>query len=40
MILESATRLFSEKGFGEATVSAIAKGSGITPSSLYTYFKS
>jgi TetR/AcrR family fatty acid metabolism transcriptional regulator len=39
-ILDSATREISEKGFAEATVSDIAKGAGMAPSGLYTYFRS
>ncbi len=38
-ILDSATRVISEKGFAEATVSEIAKGAGMAPSGIYTYFK-
>lgn len=39
-ILDSATRVISEKGFADATVSEIAKGAGIGGSGIYTYFKS
>lgn len=39
-ILDSATRVISEKGFAEATVQEIAKGSGMAASGIYTYYKS
>ena len=39
-ILDSATRVISEKGFADATVSEIAKGAGMGGSGIYTYFKS
>lgn len=39
-ILAAATRVISEKGFAEATVSEIAKGAGMAGSGIYTYFKS
>ncbi len=39
-ILESATRVFSEKGFADATVSEIARGADLGPTAIYTYFKS
>lgn len=39
-ILESATRVISEKGFAEATVSEVAKGAGMAASGIYTYFRS
>jgi TetR/AcrR family fatty acid metabolism transcriptional regulator len=38
-ILESATIVFSEKGFGDATLSEIAKGAGLTSSGIYLYYK-
>lgn len=38
-ILESATRVFSEKGFADATLSEIAKGAGLTSSGIYLYYK-
>ena len=38
-ILESATKVFSEKGFADATISEIAKGSGLTTSGIYIYYK-
>jgi TetR/AcrR family fatty acid metabolism transcriptional regulator len=38
-ILESATRVFSEKGFADATISEIAKGAGLTSSGIYLYYK-
>jgi len=39
-ILDSATRVISEKGFADATVSDIASGAGMAGSGMYTYFKS
>ena len=36
-ILESATKVFAEKGFADATISEIAKGAGLTGSGIYTY---
>ncbi|WP_028315559.1 TetR/AcrR family transcriptional regulator [Desulfatibacillum aliphaticivorans] len=39
-ILQSATRLFSQMGFSQATLSQVAKGAGITTSGIYNYFKS
>lgn len=38
-ILESATRVFSAKGFADATLSEIAKGAGLTSSGIYLYYK-
>ena len=38
-ILESATRVFSEKGFFESTISDIARGAGIADSGVYHHFK-
>ena len=38
-IVESATRVFSEKGFFESTISDIAKGSRMADSGVYKYFK-
>src|SRR6056297_2859438 len=40
VILDSATRVISGKGYPDATVSEIAKGAGMAPSGIYTYFKS
>jgi len=40
VILDSATRVISGKGYADATVSEIAKGAGMAPSGIYTYFKS
>ncbi|MBS3758870.1 MAG: TetR/AcrR family transcriptional regulator [Desulfobacterales bacterium] len=39
-ILASATRVISEKGFADATVSEIANGADLAGSGIYTYFKS
>jgi TetR/AcrR family transcriptional regulator, fatty acid metabolism regulator protein len=39
-ILESATKVFSGKGFANATISEIAKGAGLTSSGIYLYYKS
>ncbi|MGB9499397.1 MAG: TetR/AcrR family transcriptional regulator [Dissulfuribacterales bacterium] len=39
IILESATKIFSEKGFADATISEIAKGAGLTSSGIYSYYK-
>lgn len=39
-ILDSATRVISEKGFADAKVSEIAEGAGMAASGIYTYFKS
>lgn len=39
IILDSATGVLSEKGFADATISEIARGAGLTPSGIYTYFK-
>ncbi|MDM8526553.1 TetR/AcrR family transcriptional regulator, partial [Desulfococcaceae bacterium HSG8] len=38
-ILESAIKVFAEKGFADATVSEIAKGAGLGASGIYIYFK-
>lgn len=38
-ILESATRVFSEKGFFESTISDIARGAGIAESAVYHHFR-
>lgn len=38
-ILDSATKVFSEKGFANATISEIAKGAGLTTSGIYLYYK-
>ena len=38
-ILKSATKLFSEYGFSNATLSQISNGAGITTSGIYNYFK-
>jgi TetR/AcrR family fatty acid metabolism transcriptional regulator len=38
-ILQSATEVFSKKGFAEATISDIARGAGITDSGVYHYFR-
>ena len=40
VILDSATRVISAKGYADATISEIAKGAGMAPSGIYTYFKS
>lgn len=39
-ILDIATRIFSEKGFNESTISEIAKSVGIGDSAIYDYFAS
>ncbi len=39
VILESATRIFSEKGFADAKISEIAKGANLTSSGIYLYYK-
>ena len=39
-IITEALRLFSEKGYGEVTVSQIAEAVGIKPPSLYKHFQS
>ena len=39
-IITEALRLFSEKGYGEVTVSQIAEVVGIKPPSLYKHFQS
>ena len=38
-ILESATIVFSDKGFASATISEIARGAGLTTSGIYLYYK-
>jgi AcrR family transcriptional regulator len=39
-ILDSARKVFSEKGYGEATVAEIASGAGVVEGTVYTYFES
>jgi TetR/AcrR family fatty acid metabolism transcriptional regulator len=39
-ILEAASEIFAEKGYGRATISEIAGKAGIAEASLYQYFKS
>ncbi len=39
-IVEAAGRVFAESGFHAATMQAIARASGFTAASLYTYFRS
>lgn len=39
IILESATRVFAEKGFQYATMAEIARGAGISTGLTYSYFK-
>ncbi|MBW2368533.1 MAG: TetR/AcrR family transcriptional regulator [Deltaproteobacteria bacterium] len=39
VILASATKIFAEKGFADATISEIAKGAGLTSSGIYLYYK-
>tara|TARA_R110002096_G_scaffold436100_1_gene667712 strand:- start:78186 stop:78833 length:648 start_codon:yes stop_codon:yes gene_type:complete len=39
LILESAARIFAEKGFQASSMAAIAKEAGYTAPTLYTYFK-
>jgi TetR/AcrR family fatty acid metabolism transcriptional regulator len=39
-IMNSATKVFSKKGYRESTISEIAKGVGVSDSSLYSFFKS
>ncbi len=39
-ILESAIKVFAEKGFADATISEIAKRAGLGGSGIYIYFKS
>ena len=39
-IISEALRLFSEKGYGEVTVSQIAESVGIKPPALYKHFQS
>ncbi len=38
-ILDSARRVFSEKGYGEATVAEIAAGAGVVEGTVYSYFE-
>ncbi len=38
-IVETARRLFNEKGFGKTTISGIAKGCGVADGTVYLYFK-
>ncbi len=38
-ILDSATRVFAEKGFQYATMAEIAEGAGISTGLTYSYFK-
>lgn len=38
-ILDSARRVFSEKGYGEATVAEIATGAGVVEGTVYSYFE-
>ena len=40
LILSSAIRVFSEKGFADATISEIARNAGLTSSGIYVYYKS
>jgi TetR/AcrR family fatty acid metabolism transcriptional regulator len=39
-ILESALRIFAEKGFQDATISEISKAAGVSDATVYEYFKS
>ena len=39
-ILDSARRVFSEKGYGEATVAEIAANAGVVEGTVYSYFES
>ncbi|MBC8187987.1 MAG: TetR/AcrR family transcriptional regulator [Proteobacteria bacterium] len=39
-ILDSARRVFSEKGYGEATVADIAADAGVVEGTVYSYFES
>ena len=39
-ILDSARRVFSEKGYGEATVAEIAAGADVVEGTVYSYFES
>jgi len=39
-ILDSARKIFSEKGYGEATVAEIASGADVVEGTVYTYFPS
>ena len=39
VIIEAATRVFAEKGYQYATMSEIAKESGIATGLTYSYFK-
>ncbi|MCG8564382.1 MAG: TetR/AcrR family transcriptional regulator [Desulfobacterales bacterium] len=38
-IIQSATRVFSQKGFADATLSEIAKGADMATSGIYSYYK-
>lgn len=38
-IIESATKVFSEKGFTDATISEIARGANFVNSGIYSYYK-
>ena len=38
-IIQSATRIFSQKGFAEATLSEIARGADMATSGIYSYYK-
>ncbi|TAL29546.1 MAG: TetR/AcrR family transcriptional regulator [Spirochaetes bacterium] len=38
-IIETALRIFAEKGFQEATISEIAKAAGVSDATVYEYFK-
>jgi len=38
-IIESALRIFAQKGFQEATISEISKASGVSDATVYEYFK-
>ena len=39
MIIEAATKIFAEKGYQYATISEIAKESGISTGLVYSYFE-
>ena len=39
-IIESALRIFAEKGFQDATISEISKAAGVSDATVYEYFKS
>jgi len=38
LILETATRIFAQRGFGEATITEIAKEAKVSEASIYEYF--